>query len=266
MKKVMIDGVETEVEDNYQEPLPDSQQNQSATTPQLQQQVDPSILNAYSAQLLEQARENRRLREQLEAQRVTPPAPPTADEERAFFDKPRAATEEIVRRELQTQVAPINAFVQNMQRGQLIAQLKQQMRQLPQQFPYVAQVEQLLDQLLANSPTIDPNVVAAAYNQAVGYYVSQGGTLTRENPAPVNNQPNNQVPSAPLPAHVRSSPPAPPRVNETGKKQLRQLNENEKKIARSRKMTDAEYLFWTEEVSGAEVAHITDEQIKERLK
>lgn len=253
MKTVLIDGVETEVADDYVETPPNNE------SPLTTQRTEPNadILNAYQQQLVSEARRNADLQRQLDEMRKVPAAPATPEQEKEFFDRPRTATAEIVRQELERQVAPLNNFVAQTQRTNTIAVLKQQMRQMPQQFPYAAQVEQTLDSILAQYPQITPDIVAMAYNQAVGYYIHNGGQLNTPTPTPT------PTPNVPTPPHVRSgSAPAPRPVNI---KKHRDLNENEKRIARFRNMTDAEYVAWTDGVDSREVAHISDDDIKRRI-
>lgn len=227
-------------------------------TPAPPQPNHTEVLNAYQQQLLEQARENKRLRDELEASRRQPPAPPSPEEEKQFFDAPRTATTEIVRRELENQVKPINDFVRQMQRDQAYAGLKQQMRANPAQFAYLAQVENYLDQIMQQAQVVDANTVIAAYNTALGYYISQGGSLTPSTPEPSRS--NN----VPVPPNPRPAPPlTPPSPRNTRTKP--QLTANEQKIARFNGQTDEEYIFWRDGVRPDEVAHLTDEQIKERI-
>lgn len=216
------------------------------------------ILNAYQQQLLEQARENKRLRDELEAARRPAPQPPSPEEEKQFFDAPRTATAQIVRQELEQQVKPINDFVRQMQREQNYTALKSQMRQNPAQFAYLGQVEHYLDQIMQSAAVVDVPTVIAAYNTALGYHISQGGSLN----APSNPTPPTNVP---IPPNPRPAPPVTPPSNPRGNKTRPQLTENEKKIARFNGQTDEEFIFWRDGVRPDEVAHLTDDQIKARM-
>lgn len=227
--------------------------------------VDPTILQAYQEQLQVEMRERARLQRELEESRKKPVAPPTPEQEKEFFDKPVSTTRDLIREEIQKAIAPLNQFTAQTQRAQFIEQCKTQMRANPSQFPYIDQVERLLDQILSQTPNLDVNSVVAAYNLAVGTYISQGGSLTAPNG---NNPPtppaNRGTPPVNNPPHVRPTPPVPPPSPSSRK--IRPLTENEKKIARFNRFTDEEYLVWSGEIDATEVAHITDEQVKERVK
>ena len=222
---------------------------------------DPRLIESYQQQLLAESRERARLQRELEEERnrrANVPEVVTPEQEREFFDRPRTATAEIVRAEIASQVAPLNQFVQQQQRQQIIFTLKGQMRQMPQQYPYVNQIEGLMDQVLQNAQVINGDVMAMAYNTALGYYVNGGGQLGTPQAPNTPQTPAPTTPVTPIPAHVRpSAPPAAPSNTRTPAK--RTLNENEKRIARHNRMTDEEYIKWTDEVQPHEVAHVKDQ-------
>lgn len=258
----MIDDNEGQNDDANNPPTPTTP---PAPVPVVQQNDD--VMRAYQQQLLETSRTNNELRKRLDELERKPAAPPTPEEEKAFFDTPRTTTAEIVRRELATQVEPINKFVQQMQRDTVIANYKTQMRSLASQFPYLGLVESIFDQVMANTAQIDQSSVINAYNLAVGHYVSTGGRLENNTPAAPSNAVHathtpttNNVPNPPrIPP---SAPPAP--VNRNNGKAKRVLNENEKKIARYNGMTEEQYIAWTDDVRPSEVASISDDEIKVR--
>lgn len=226
---------------------------------------DPTILSAYEQQLQLEARRNAQLTRELDELRRTPAAPPTPEKEKEFFDTPRSTMVEIVREELKNAVGPLNDYVSQSRRDAVISNFKQQMRANPAGYPFIDKVEDVIDKLIANTPNVDANTMTLAYNTAVGHVVSTRGyeALTgSNNPPPPPNPTPSPVP--PTPPHIRPTPPAPPRRDDSKPKRV--LNENEKKIARFRNQTDDEYIVWTDDVRPSEVAHITDEQIKERIK
>ncbi len=228
------------------------------------------IMRAYQAQLLEANQRARAAQEEAERLRQEknnqPAHVPTPEEERKFFDTPKATVAEIVRKEVADAIAPLNAFTRNAGRVQAYNDLKDQMRKNVAGFPYLTQIEHLIDQAMSNAPTIDANSIVAAYNQALGYYISTGGNLLNTSQgAPVNNTPKPAV--APLPPHARVTPPIPaPGGGGNGKVKLRELNENEKKIARYNKMDDKTYVFYTDHLRPEEVGKITDEEVAKRIK
>lgn len=230
--------------------------------------VDPNndVMSAYRDQLLAESRRNAQLQRELEeARRVpkAPPAPITPEREKEFFDKPFSNTRDIVREELASTVGPLNDYVQQQQRASLYIGLKSQMRGMPQRFAYLTQVESLMDQIMQGQSVINDNVVVAAYNNALGYFISNGGKLQDQTiPTPPTPTP---TPVPPTPPHIRPSPTLHNNNNPNPRK-TRPLNENEKKIARFNGFTDEQYLAWTNELTPSEVAHVTDEQITSRVK
>lgn len=265
MKKIQrADQSIAEVPDDYQLQENEQWDTSQTTDPQepqqpTQPQPDPNILSAYQQQLLEQSRENQRLQRELENARRVPEQPITPEKEKDFFDKPMTSMAELVRKEMAQQIAPINAFTAQIQRQQAYDSLKNQMRNNAQ-FPHLVSVEGLLDQIMQSAQQIDANTVIAAYNTALGYYVSNGGQLSQQPNTQAPQTPNR--PNVPNPPHIRSSPPS---ITPQQGRKIRALNENEKKIARFNGFTDEEYLVYTEELSPREVAHITDEELKARI-
>jgi hypothetical protein len=227
---------------------------------------DPTILAAYREQLLAESRERARLQRELDEARKPKEQPPTPEEEKEFFDKPKSIVRDLIRQEIREAVKPFNESAAQQQRAMLIAEIKRQMRAKPAQFPYIDQVEGLFDQILAQAAGIDANVAVAAYNTALGYHISQGGRLEAAAPKTDNLPTPNRgnVPVNNNPPHIRpSAPPTPP---SNGTKKLRQLTENERKIARFNGQSDEEYLIWSGEMDPREVVLITDEDIKTRAK
>jgi hypothetical protein len=220
--------------------------------------VDPSILQAYTEQLLTESRKRAQLERELEALR-NQPAPITPDDEKKFFDQPVSVTRQLIQEEISRAVAPLNQYTAQQQRLAMIEMAKQQMRNNPAQFPYITQVESLFDQIIAHIPNLDVNAFVNAYNTALGTFISQGGQLTTGSPAPTPTPNRSPVPTPPP---VRSAPPPPP----IHKKTLRQLTENEKKIARHNYMTDEEFIAWTDGVDPREVAHISNDEVIKRVK
>lgn len=231
---------------------------------------DPTILAAYNEQLIAQGRELARLRAEIEKNNAPKPEVErelTEDEEKEFFNKPVSTIKKLVKSEVDASIRPLNQFTANTQKQQILASLKEQMKKQPNQFPYieVASVEQMFDQILTNAPSIDANAAVTAYNMAVGYAVSNGGidSLKPRNDNPPPNNSRSTLPVPGNPAHVRPTAPSTPAP---GNKKLRTLTEAERKIARFNKMTDAEYIAWTDGVSEKEVATISDEEIQRRAK
>ena len=226
---------------------------------------DPTILAAYREQLLTESRERARLQRELDETRKPKETAPTPEEEKEFFDKPKSIVRDLIRQEIREAVRPFNESAAAQQRAALIAEVKRQMRLKPAQFPYIDQVESLFDQILSNVQVIDANVSVQAYNTALGYHISQGGRLEAKAPDAPSAPPNRGTPPVSNnPPHIRpSAPPAPP---SGGKQKLRQLTENERKIARFNGQSDEEYLIWSGDMDPKDIVNVTDDDIKARAK
>lgn len=226
---------------------------------------DPSILQAYEAQLQSESQRNARLERELAEARRVPAAPPTPEKEKEFFDTPRSTMVEIVREELKNAVGPLNDYVSQTRRDAVISEFKRQMRANPAGYPFIDKVEDIVDKIIATATNVDANTMTLAYNSAVGHVVSTKGyeaLVGTSTPAPTPTPTPSPVPSTP--PRIPPSPPAPRPIGDNKPKRV--LNENEKKIARFRGMTDEQYIVWTDEVRPDEVAHLTDEDITARIK
>lgn len=234
-----------------------------AAAPALDNTTD--LLRSYQNELIRLSAENRQTRTEIDELKKPAPVTRTAEEERKFFDTPTSSVTEIVRKEVRDAIAPLNQFTANATRQANYENLKQQMKANPS-FPYVTQIEHLIDQVMANVQQPDANSIVSAYNQALGFYISNGGELNRTpTPAPAAPPSREAPPVAPLPPHARVTPPANGgRTPANGK--VRELSENEKKIARFNRWDDKHYLFWTEHVLPREVGKITDAEVEERIK
>lgn len=196
---------------------------------------DRSIVEAYNGILRDKDQELARTRarlEELEAARNAPP-PKTPEENAAeYFANPV----EVIQREIQRAIAPLNASARQMTRDQNYAKLKQEMK-LDSRFSDLDKIETEFDQLMSSVAEPEPQGMIAAYWAAYGM-ASKAGKL---NPAPVTT-PTPQTPAAPVvtPPHLRPSggnAPAP-----VANKNLRPLTENEETVRRLNGMTHEEYL------------------------
>lgn len=232
--------------------------------------ADPAVLAAYQQQLIAESTQRAELQRQLDTERArnaTAPAAVSPEAEREFFNTPITSTRDMIRTEVAAAVAPINNFTQQFTRAQEFSKLKQQMHGSGK-FPYLTKLEAIFDQAMNGvEPTVQNMTVA--YQQVLGFFISNGGKL--EESTPVDNTPApTSTPAAPpvkpLPPHARPAAPAAPSRN-AGKTQVRALNENEKIIKRHNGYShDAQYLFWTEHVTPSEIGHITPEIEKARIK
>lgn len=158
-----------------------------------------------------------------------PPAPPplTRDE---FFENPQALIDRIAQQQ-QQQMAPLLEFRNQYQRQQSYYFNKSTVAKAPQFARFWQHIEPQLDAYFAQNPNIDPNV------QAISFIASSIlGGLAASNPAIFAQQaaPNTQVPPT-----IPSLPPTP-----SGQPSIpmRQLTENERRLAAERGMTPEQWL------------------------
>lgn len=232
--------------------------------------IDPrdEVIEAYKQQLLAESRRGASLAQENERLRSAPQTPPAAnveptdEEEQEFFKKPVSTIKRLVKAEVESTVRPLNAFTANIERNNVIERAKEQMRGNPSAFPYISipEVESYMDQMIASAKGLDANIFVLAYNTAVGYAISNGVELKKGATPTTPSNRSTSVPS-PTPPYVRPTAPAP--VNAPGAKKLRALSEAERKIARFNKMTDAEYILFTDGENS--IVRASDEDIKKHL-
>ncbi len=193
----------------------------------------------------EQEKRIRELTERVE--RVEAPKPPTPDsaaQTKGFYDRPVESVTEIVKREINEAIAPLKGFVQAYSTNDELSKIKNELRGNPSIARVLDVGESYVDNLVSGATSkgapltremvmgaissvkggidlgwIQPSGVPAAPAPAAG-----GG-----NPVPPNTPPHLRPSAPPAPA-----PGAPPK--------LRDLSEEERRLARENKMSDAEYL------------------------
>jgi hypothetical protein len=180
----------------------------------------------------------------LKSSMTQPPAPAepevTAQE---YFQNPVKA----IRSELDKQIQPLR---QEISEAKSMATAPLVRDKLAAEFGDWAAVEPYVDMLIAREQFPDPNnegLLRTLYFTAKGLMAHQGVQPTPQ-PAPVPGQPA-PAPGQPAPQpmvppqHRASSPPPPPPPAPT-QPQLRDLTENEKRLAREYGMTAEEYIAW----------------------
>lgn len=249
------------------EPPPNPNPNPSDGATNDQPENEVTRLSRYTGILEETLREQNRtisrLNEQVSSRPAAPePAPAPVDPATArqeFYNDPMTATRKIVGDALKETVAPLLDFVKEMKGQGLVGQLKSQLKADARFAPFWDEaVERGVDDAVSK---LQPGQINEVTMQGIVVQVIGLKTMgllpgSQPAPAPRNPNPNPDPNPAPrmttTPAHMRpSAPPAPSAGN--GKKQLRALTENEKRLARENKMTDEEYLFWLD-VPPSEVA------------
>jgi len=218
---------------------------QAPTGPTLDPRVAALIQDSIAAQARRADMAERRLKEIEDAQKAPPPLTPE-QQTQMFMQRPIDAVTQVVQREIQQQITPINnmmnEYIQTQQKANAIATAKAQLRANVQSFPYFAQIESQFDQAVNQLVSIDNNSIVLLYNMLVGQMFHQNPTAFQQPQTPQRQMPP-QTPQQPnqtmLPAHLRPSNNPPPR-NEN--KAPLQITEQERSLARYYKMSDEEYV------------------------
>lgn len=188
---------------------------------------------------------------------MTPPAPtPEADPSAQDYFADPVKT---IRTELDRQIQPLREEIADA-RANLNAPVVRD--KLAQEFPDWTAVEPYVDQLIARENFPDPNnegLLRTMYFTAKGLMAHQGIDISQPQPVPAPAVPGQPQPAAPLmvpPQHRASSPPPPPPQTPQGP-QIRELTENERRLAREYGMSAEDYIAWQEtdmdEVADSEI-------------
>lgn len=196
----------------------------------------------FLAALREKDQENIRLKGLLE-QRNAPTNIPEADQWANFTDAPRT----LIAEEVDRAVAPLNQFIQKLQRDGEFDKFKRLFRANPMYAKILDHAEQYVDQLLANVQQPSVQAVELALTSVAGAIATgqlniPGFNFGTTPPNPAPNNPNPPVtPRTQIPPYVPpSSTPLPDNTNaQPGK---RELTETERRLARSFNMSDEDYL------------------------
>lgn len=187
-----------------------------------------------------------------------------SDEE--FFDQPVEAVRQVVGQQLRETVAPLEEQIGQMARQ---SQASSQIQQYKNQYPKWDQYEDYM-RLMAQRKGLDwdsvltqPGVVEVLYYAVQGLEQEQG--LGQGQQAPRQQAPQQQGPQMgqqgqrqqqpqqqqqgrqpPPPQHQPSSSPMPQPGQQDQQGRTRELNEQEKRLAREYGMSDEEFIAWQE--------------------
>jgi hypothetical protein len=198
-------------------------------TPVVETPIPPTPVIPQPSALELQVAEMQRvmLNQQEEIRRLSnvtrPPEVPTPPPSPDFYTDPKGA----IRQEVRDSVAPLNAFIETFQRGQLYIANKATLRN---SFPNLAQywsiLEPKLDQIFSGG-TVDPNFnnLQVAISNIVGQLTLSGQGFA---------QPPAVIPPS-IPGAAPITPPVTPVVN------YPPLTEQQKVLARYNGMTDEEF-------------------------
>lgn len=209
----------------------DSSGNVDTTTTENPQQL-------FMAALREKEDENRRLRSQLDQRNILPPAA-EVDQWESFTGAPR----DLIAQEVDRAVAPLNSFIQNLQRDAELTKFKKLFRVNPMYAKVLDYAEHYVDQVLSGVNQLSVQAVELALTSVAGAIATGQIKIEGFN---FGTTPPNSTPIVPprnpvIPPHVPpSSTPLPENTNATPGK--RELTETERRLARQWNMTDEDYL------------------------
>lgn len=184
-----------------------------------------------------------------------PPVPDPAAQTKGFYDKPIESVTEIVRREINEAIAPLKGFVSAYTTNDELSKMKNELRINPNIAKVLdvgeAYVDRLISEATSKGAPLTREMVMGAVASVkggidLGWIQSNGGTAPAP-PAPPAGGGNPPPPNAP--PHLRPS--APPAPAAGAPKKLRDLNEEERRLARENKLSDEEYLLALDMPAGA---------------
>lgn len=214
----------------------------------------------YASLLEEQTRSQQQTISRLSTQPAPatpqPPAQPqlTPEQRKArFYTDPDMVITEVVRRELHETIRPLQEFVQSFRGGTELDRILTKFKQNPRLASQIdGGIESAVKQMFENSSVeVTEEMVQAALLQVIGARAAGlipagngGGGALAPTPPPTPT-PTSQPGGSVQPPHMRPSNPVGTAPAGT-KTPSRQLTELEKRIARERGMSDADYLAWLE--------------------
>lgn len=193
------------------------------------------------------------------------PEVPIGDQNKEFWNNPVGALDKA----LKDTVAPLIEFRNEFKATETYNRIKNEAKNDARLKDFLAQpgVEQQMDQLMAKNPTPTHESFGATLMGLRG--AMELGVV----PKPVTTEPLKKADEPPkppidmttLPPHLRpSAPPARTGANDAPK--LRELNENERRLARERHLSDADYIELTDNVKPLGVVEWKSEAEKAKEK
>lgn len=195
----------------------------------------------FMSALREKETENQRLRSLLEQRNAAPPVA-EVDQWETFTGAPR----DLIAQEVDRAVAPLNSFIQRMERDAELTKFKKIFRVNPMYAKVLDHAEHYVDQVLSGVNQLSVQAVELALTSVAGAIATGqikiegfnfGTTPPNPTPTPAPVPPRNPT----VPPHIPpSSTPLPENTNAVPGK--RELTETERRLARQWNMTDEEYL------------------------
>lgn len=198
--------------------------------PHLQGKTEAEIESLFNLMQSTVQSQNTRINELSRTPAVNPEMSHAQPEPKGdFFDDPLAH----MRREMAAAVAPINQEIANLKAQTLVNSAWESVAMKFGDFDkYRAHVETMLQNMGVGPAQVTPDLLESLYYGAKGYIQTHEASL--ETPAPTSNQ------RPPPPQHRPSAAPLPRSAGD----QLRELTEDERRLAREFGLSHKEYLEW----------------------
>lgn len=221
------------------------QQTESDTTPQSSVQVNPEEIHGLYRGVLSEANQRTRLLEQqleeLRNQRATQNQPTPEEDVELLTTNPA----ELIRREIEKSMAPLNQQAQEWNRTNQIERYKNTLRNDPR-FPFFKYNEfmPVFENTLSQIPQLNDSSVYAGYLASVGMFVQSPDyakliAQPANQPNQIQNQPTHHNQTVPTPPSNRPAPPQ--RVPSNNNVPKKVYSENEKLLMRINNMTEEQW-------------------------
>lgn len=175
----------------------------------------------------------------------TPASPDSKALNQAFYEKPFETVRDVVRREVSEAIAPLKEFTSSFAAGNELDRLKMELKADPRLAAVFQIGEAHIDQLVRNAlnggAKLTRELIMGAVSSVKGGidlgWISAGPLAPPGAPAPAGGP----APEPIIPPHLRPSAPPAPGPGDV-KPKLRDLTEEEARLARENKLTPEEYL------------------------
>lgn len=217
-------GPETETENQNPNPNPQDSNTENEVLTLLRQTVQETNARA-------RAEESRRiqLEQQLEELRRTPAKEVTSDD---FFANPA----QVIRAEIDAQLSPLRAFVEQTKKDNAYGQLKAMFLNDAKYGPIVRKLGANLDNIMSNLVPNENNMFHAIHTLVGQLAVSNPEALL---PEPPKEEIPREEKKPVIPPHLRPS--APPLPDKQEKKVKKNYTENERRLMRENNMNEEQW-------------------------
>lgn len=249
-----------------QQQAPSTEQRPGENVDTTQQPVkEPSaeqrLIAAQEAALRDQHRQITELTQRVrgidERTRPVEPTPPSeADLNQDFWKNPAGVVSQLIKQEIKQTVAPLNEQLSRMSQTTQMSEVDRTKARVKEEYKDIwDKIEPAIDEFLESHKRsgndVTPQLLEVAALTATGAYhrgkLQLHGVPVTPEPTPTartENPPRENRSMGDAPAHLRPSAPNAPTHDQKQAAEVRQLTENEARLARERGMTPEQYINW----------------------